>query len=147
MKYLKIYEEFNNVQNYMVENSFSINEVIEYLGGITPEEVYNQSYRSVYDIDVIKFFKEIFLKKNITCTVTCTVFQKFQERYRYISGKVEKIDKFFYKEFYIKVKLYNIPDWYLIVNDHAIYIKNYDADSKPLHKEVVFKKEAEKYNL
>ena len=91
-----------------------------------------------------------------------------------MKGKVQDVGHFSYKnEFYIKVALVNTEvmvndyyfkkyddkvgnsvisidkenDWFLIKNNSIVTIYDYDAEDKPLHKEVKLKKKAEKYNL
>ena len=167
MKHLKLFEKFRDT--YMYGNSqFHIIDVYEYLG--IDEFVMDESVpESIYDIDVIEFFKEIFMNKNII----------FKSLNRIVNnptmkGKVQDVGHFSYKnEFYIKVKLVNTEvmvndyyfkkydgkvgnsvisidkenDWFLIKNNSIVTINKNDAEDKPLHKEVKLKKKAEKYNL
>ena len=99
---------------------------------------------SAYDIDVIEYFKEMLLDKNITFLSV-----NKPEGHPYLTGKVVDVDQLAYQdEFFITVKLNTKKDnWNLINNTVNIIIDNYDADDKPLHKEIKIKKEAEKYNL
>lgn len=107
---------------------------------------------SKYDIDVIEYFKEIFMGKII----------KFKsidkpEKHPLVKGIVKDVDQLAYQdEFFIRVELTNenidskgniVHGWFLINNEYDVWVYNYDADTKPLHKEVELKKEAEKYNL
>lgn len=156
MKYLKIFENFSY---YMYGNDIlMINNIYDYLGmdtWIMDESIPD----SIYNIDVMKFFEEIFMNKNI-------IFQSINKILSYptIKGTVVDIDHFSYKMgFYIKVKLKNSQiminnqfvdyketdddDWFLIKNNNIVTISDYDAKDKPLHKEVKLKKKAEKYNL
>ena len=72
-----------------------------------------------------------------------------------LDGKIKDVDFYFYKdEFFIKlkfetkVKVYlRKNDWHLVNNGVAIIVYDYDADTKPLHKEVELRKEAERYNI
>jgi len=149
---------FENVKNgYMLgKDLFFINDVMKYLKVDT--FVMDQSMpESPYVDNIMNFFKEIFMNKKI-------IFKSVDKPFSHttIKGTVKKIGRFSYKdEFYIKVKLKdtqtktdrifldyeNKDEWFLIQNNCIISIYDYDADTKPLHKEVEFKKEAEKYNL
>lgn len=151
MRYIKHFDA------YMYgEDLLSINNIMNYLGvyDIDDEE---SKIESVYDVDVIGFLKEIFMNKIIIFTS-----QNALEGDPTIKGKVKEVKIFPYKdEFFVEVKLLN-PEIkridhfekignkyksYLMKNNHIIAMYEYDADTKPLHKEVKMKKLAEKYNL
>jgi len=101
---------------------------------------------SNYDIDVIDFFKEIFLGKNITFKSINNI--EDQEDPIKI-GVVEDISLYLYQdEFFLKFYI-NSNKSYLVKTSYPITMKieDYDAENKPLHKEVKLKKQVEKYNL
>lgn len=106
--------------------------------------------KSIYHIDVIDYFKEILLNKNISFLSV-----NKPENNPYVSGKVVNVDQLAYKdEFFITVKLNDKPsfknsisDWILINNQTPVTVQNYDADDKPLHKKVKLEKMTNKYNL
>lgn len=97
-----------------------------------------------YDVNTIEFIKEVLLGKNV-------VFKSINKPKNnpIIRGTVEDVDQLAYQdEFYIRIKIKDDKlDWHIIPNYDAIFIEDYDADKKPLHKEVELKKEAENYNL
>lgn len=97
---------------------------------------------SEYGVDVIDFIKEIFLGKFIVFTnLNATTGNQI------IRGIAEDVSIYRYQtDYFIEVKI-NKKEWYLIDSSRTIIINEYDAEDKPLHKEVKLKKEAEKYNL
>lgn len=100
--------------------------------------------KNLYDIDVIEYFKEILLDKNVTFKSV-----NKPERNPYLTGVVVDVDAFVYQdEVFITVKLNNKKNNWNIVNMiNNITIQDYDADDKPIHKKVKMKKETDKYNL
>ncbi len=156
MKYLKLFERFDIIKDYMLgDNLLMIGNVLNYLNIIDQQLDQETELESAYDVNVIDFFKEIFLGKKIVFKSVNKPFNDPQ-----IEGIVNDIGTFYYKsDIYIKVKLSNSiwlsgkpetesnKDWFLVKNNSLIAIYDYDADSKPLHKEVKIKKEGEKYNL
>ena len=146
MKYIKKFEEYpNDGTKYLF-----IGEIMEYLN-VDNDRIEDESYipKSPYDVNVIDFFKELLLNKNISFEYV----NKIKNNPR-INGVVRDVAYYAYKdELYIKVNLYarskNEVDTedYLISNDAMVSIDDYDANTKPLHKEVKMKKEAEKYNI
>jgi hypothetical protein len=135
---------FDKYQNtYMTgKRSFRIDHLYYYLGVEVeyPEDAVVVPVTK-YGVDFIDFCKEIFLGKKIA-------FQSLNKPKDnpVIDGVVEDVDQLAYQdEFFVRVKIRK--EWYLISNLQPIFIENYDASEKPLHKEVVLKKEAEKYNL
>lgn len=166
MKYIKYFENIINSKNYLYnKDMLTISDVMKYLGVDTMLMDEESKLESRYNVDVIEFFKEIFMNKTI-------IFQDINRfnKDRTIKGKVNDVGVFSYKEAYIKVEIldpkekeknskniwFPIPqkygdnnddNWFLIHNNSFISIYDYDADTKPLHKEVKLKKEGEKYNL
>jgi hypothetical protein len=154
MKYLKLFEEYRVYNHKLIIDDVLYNELkveIQYPDDavVVPE--------SVYGIDVIGYFKEIFLDKYITFKSVDT-----PKGHPQMQGFVLDVDQLAYQdEFYIRVKLAqavysefpawlghnNLDDWYIINNTKPVLVQHYDADTKPLHKEVEFKKEAGRYNL
>jgi len=155
----KIFEGVEN--NYMLgKDQFFINDVIKYLGVSLDSEEFDEDYtlESIYNINVINFFKEILINKTI-------IFKNINKLINnpIIKGKVKDVDCLYYKDdFYINVTLSNIQilsgekyiDFtplsdksFLVDSDSIVSIYDYDADTKPLHKEVKFKKKVEKYNI
>jgi hypothetical protein len=96
-----------------------------------------------YDIDVIKFLKEIFLEKEIT------FYAKNENWFNKV--KIYDVNLFVYKdEVYITVKINEITeknDWKIIQNSSIVTVYNYDALNKPEHQKLKQLKKAEKYNL
>lgn len=149
MRYIKKFEEYDP-EHINGSKHFFIGEIMEYLN-VDNDSIEDESYlpESPYGIDVMDFFKEILLNKNIQFGSVNRIKDNPT-----IDGVVKNIDHYSYKdEFYIKVKLYAKSedeideDDYLISNDVIVRVDDYDADTKSLHKEVKLKKEAEKYNI
>lgn len=161
---IKLFEDF---ENYIYNSDmFMIYDVMNYLGVNTPGRFImmdeESELKSIYNVDVIDFFKEIIMNKTI-------LFQDINrfDKNRTIKGEVNDVAMFSYKDdSYIKVeilspKVKNIGDiafkdityektidnWFLIKNNNMISIYDYDADNKPLHQKVKLEKEGEKYNL
>lgn len=152
MKYIKKFESYEvfTSKAYGGSKYLFIGEIMEYLN-VDNDRIEDESYfpKSPYDINVIDFFKEIFLNKNINFESVNKI-----EGYPRIDGIVKSVDHYAYKdEFYIKINLYakskdeKDDEDYLISNDSMFSVDDYDAYTKPLHKEVELKKEAEKYNI
>jgi len=143
MSYIKTYEKFKNNKGYMYgRDLLIINNIKTYLGLIINFNMNSNTLpKSKYDIDFIEFFKEILMGKYITFTSVDKL------KYNPIcDGLVEDVDFYIYKNrFYIRVEI--LDEWYLIKSDEIVAINNYDADTKPLHKEIKIKKDIEKYNL
>ncbi len=134
-----------NNENYMIGHDiFFMSDLYNYLSLDFVRHYNNEVYitpENYYNINIIQFVKEIILDKYI-------IFDSVNKPQNNptIKGVVEDVDHFTYNEsFFIKVKIKN--KWYLVSNNTAIIISNYDGYLKPLHKEVELKKEAEKYNL
>jgi hypothetical protein len=148
MRYIKTYEDLskktyliNDQLDYLNQTRFAIDGVLNYLG----VEIKDGKPVSKYNVDVVDFFKEIFLDKNI---VFLSV--NAPEGHPYVSGKVKDVSYYVYHldEFFITVKFYNDEDEQIMINNRGtVMLDGYDADKKPLHKEVEMKKEAENYNL
>jgi hypothetical protein len=97
-----------------------------------------------YNIDVIKFLKEIFLKKEIT------FYSKSQYNAKWYSNvKIYDVNLNVYNdEIYISVKIKNDHyDWEIIDNSTIVTVYNYDASNKSEHQKLKQFKKAEKYNL
>jgi hypothetical protein len=154
MKYIKNYEGL-----IVYDHKTTIDDILnDELNVYVKYDAYIGAYmqKSKYDIDIVEYFKEIFIGKYIDFRSINRI--KGDPR---LEGVVLDVDQFSYQdEFYIKVKLSD--DWHIIKSDSGlrigiggsgvpgdnnIFIKDYDADSKPLHKEVKLKKNAEIYNL
>jgi len=147
MKYLKIYE--NYVESTIVygygRDLFFISKVLDYLG-VDLDNHLITPLSNPYDVNAIDFIKEILMNKK--CVFTS------RDAIRYnpsIYGIIlDVIEFYFYKmNYFLKVKAVvdgEIDEFFI---DPFIIIKiyDYDADKKPLHKEVKLKKEVEKYNL
>jgi len=156
MKYIKKFEQYldSNYSNYIIEKNnnhvlFFMEDIMDYLKVFTQQAVnFGEKLTNAYNINLIDFLKEIFLHKRIEFISV----DKIAEN-PLIKGKVEDIDEFGYQdEFYITFKLYGKKNWYLVDtegrnNDNVVKVYKYDAEDKPLHKEVRLKKEVEKYNL
>jgi len=144
MKHIKLFERFR--ESYMRgKDMLFITDVLDYLG-VDDNVMYDESYvpESAYGVNVIDFLKEIFLGKQIIFDSISPPTKK--------SGVVEDVGYYVYKDvLYIEVKVINTQenynDWFFIKNNYLVFIYGYDADTKPLHKEVEMKKKAEKYNL
>jgi len=155
MKHIKVFENYFSCQFKIQDELDDLKVEIEF-----PEDAVVIPV-SEYDIDVIEYFKEIFLGKMV----------KFQciDRLRgnpWVEGVIEDVDQLLYQdEFFIRVKVSKTKDdrewheksvefelsflknWYLMANYSPVIVYDYDVDNKPLHKELELKKEAEKYNL
>jgi hypothetical protein len=138
MKYIKLFEYYREsyIRN---KDMFFSSDIFDYLG-VYDKMMYDENNvpESAYNVDVIDFLKEIFLNKKI-------IFDPVNNLNN-ISGTVTDVTYFVYKDLYIKVKMKDENE-YLIDNNRLAFIFDYDADTKPLHKEVEMKKKAEKYNL
>lgn len=154
MKYLKKYENYlMNKSSYDIEygygrDLFFLTNVLDYLGTYFDIKYFPANH---YNIDAIKFIKEILLDKRILFTSVDAT-----KNNPTINGIVRKVIEFYlYKmDYYLKVDVEVnkgddkiVVDTYLINPEKIISIYDYDADKKPLHKEMKMKKEAEKYNL
>jgi len=154
MKYIKSFEsigdfisEVRNTYMYGKDMLF-INDIMNYLKVDTQSTDEQYKPESPYDVDVIDFFKEIFVDKYILFTPL----DRYKNYKTPFNVKVEDVKCVAYKDdVYIKIKTYDVDLnkwlWYILKNDEGIFLKNYDADTKPLHKEVAMKKDAEKYNV
>lgn len=138
MQYIKLFE------NYMYgDDQLYINDIMVYLGVDTTPQDEKYVPTSVYGIDVIGYFKEVFLDKYIIFNSVNSL-----KNDPVTFGVVEDVDYYSYKDtVYITVKLYGDSDSYLIQNNYATFVKKYDADTKPLHKEAEMKKMSYKYNI
>lgn len=152
MKHIKLFEEIIRKRTYMLGNDMLfINDVMSYLDvDIMPlDEGYKPE--SPYGVDVMDFFREIFVDKVVLfIPVNNTKKDRSPVPHRLLSlkNKVKSVKYFAYKdEVYIQVKFYYDEFWYLMPNGSGIFVEDYDADTKPLHKEVEMKKVAEKYNI
>lgn len=143
MKYIKTFEEYEP-NNYINDNDLiRVNDIMSYLGVDVDIDELDEEHppKSKYGVDIVDFFKEILLNKNISFKSVNT-----PEHNPIENGTVSDVKLFSYKEdLYIEVKLSD-SDW-IIINNYISIIIDYDAQNKPLHKEVKRKKEAEKYNL
>jgi hypothetical protein len=149
LKYIKTYEANYERYKYLIritnnEVSVSIDDIMDYLYVKYEINDYgNFEFTNRYNIDFIDFLKEIFLEKEIEFKSINKITSN-----PYIKGKVKDISEYGYKdELFIQFKIYDKKNWHLAESVIRIYIQNYDAENKPLHKEVELKKEAEKYNL
>lgn len=141
MKYLKTYKQKENFKIFDIEVDLKI------------ELKYTKIY-SPYNIDFICFCKEIFLNKYIEFkpldksefVMELPTDKRFKKD-SLIRGIVQDIGIFYYYDmFFIKFKIDN--EWYLARNYSEITVYGLDDYyNKPLHKELKFKKELEKYNL
>lgn len=140
MKYLKYFE--NNINTYILQKehdmiSFMPDDVFDYLGISYP---YN-NMKGLYSVNVVEFLREILLNKIISFKE-----QSLDGKY-YNYAKVKKVGIYKYKDIYIKVLTNKDDEWKLITPGSIVVVHDYDADDKPLHKEVRLKKEAKKYNI
>jgi hypothetical protein len=130
------------VYDTMAKYTTSIRRILRYLKVDYEWNEEPTGLHSEYDVDVIDFFKEIFIGKKI-------IFESLDRTYSddpIISGKVEDVGVYEYQdEFFIRVKIDD--EWHLIKPAKTIVIKKYDAENKPLHQEVIVKKQAKKYNI
>ena len=158
MKYIKKFETiededtyiFGQTSNYKSEYNdvhVTIGSIMTYLKAdidiISQQQLGSEGLKieSKYNVDVVNFLKEIFLKKKVG-------FQSLNkiENDPHIRGIVKDVDFFAYKDdVYVKVKIKK--DWALFKQHNLITVDSYDAYKKPLHKLVKLKKEAEKYNI
>ena len=163
MKYIKKYES-NIKDTYIIGNdSLFISDVMDYLKVsfkykshpiITPRYQTLTPY-SKYDINVIDFFKEIFIGKNIIAKIFLTsddidnnMFAPIENTGHFVRGIVEDIDKTTIdNQLYLTFKLSSQKDRVTIDNNTLIFVWPYDAKDKPLHTQVSILKETEKYNL
>ena len=151
MKYIKKFENipYDNNQGVSTDaKDVYIPNILDYLG-IDMFQPLDESteLKSVYDVDVVEFLKEIFLGKH----VQFKSINKLKDN-PIVSGNIIDIKLLFYQdEVYVKFllenKYYKKEDWYIVSNGSFIFLPTYDADNKPLHKDVKMKKEAEKYNI
>lgn len=152
MKFLKTYEKYLlDRTSYDIEygyglDMFFISDVLKYLkiqyDYFSPLEI----LKTAYNVNTIDFIKEILMNKRVIFTSKNAI-----KNDPSVNGIiVDVIDFYFYKmDSYLKVKVnYNDNvDEYLMCIDNIVSIYDYDADEKPLHKEVKLKKQAEKFNI
>lgn len=154
MKYIKLFENINqdtpyrlwmNDNNYYMiyhDNKYKtyISRIFFYLD-VHYKQFEEPGLYSKYDIDVIDFMKEIFLDKYI-------IFKSVNKPKDdpIVKGIVENIDFYQYKD-EVPIEFQINGDLHLVKYAFPIIVKDYDAEQKPLHKEVELKKQAEKYNL
>lgn len=165
----KIFEAdvYDTTKNYIFDDKygFFIADVMDYLS-ITIEhpEDFVVIPVSKYNVDYIDFIKEIILNKNISfvsaddsANDTLSVIYPENKVVR-IKGIIEKVSQLFVnEEYFIRVKIKGDTSlgvlgigWHLINNFEKvffIYPDKYDAEDKPLHKEMILKKETEKFNI
>ena len=151
MKYLKTFEDNKNEPDYIIQNTgkyvtIILRNVLDYLninselGQSTGEIILTESN---YKVNLIDFLKEIFLNKIVEFK---TINKK--EYNPIIIKKIKNIIGTYSYSYDIYLNIMCDDDnIYIIDIDHINKIYNYDAYKKPLHNEVKFKKEAEKYNL
>jgi hypothetical protein len=166
MKYLKTYEIYEQddkmVKKFIPDlgndQIMTINNIINYLDVDVqyPEDSVVIPV-SRYNIDVIEYFKEIFLNKIVSFKSVDALARP--EKNPKIKGLVIDVNQLAYQdEFYIRVKIKDKfknlgypkefeDGWFLINNEYDVWVYNYDADTKPLHEEVELKRVALKYNI
>lgn len=141
MKYLKYFEN-NNVDTYILQRenrliSFMPDDVFDYLDIFYP---YN-NIKGIYNVNAVEFLKEILLNKIIS------FMEQGEDAKYYNYAKVLKVGFYKYKDIYIKVLTNKDDEWKLINPGSIVVVHDYDAEDKPLHKEVRFKKDSKKYNI
>lgn len=162
MKYLKKFETlYKNYKddNYLLmdisknESNISLlsKDLLEIIGVNVDYNDDKNDWICKYNIDVIKFLKEIFLEKEIT------FYSKSQDNAKWYSNvKIYDVDLYTYKdEIYISVKIKNdhypnkfwVYDWKIIDNSTIVTVYNYDASNKSEHQKLKQLKKVEKYNL
>lgn len=165
MKYIKRFETlFTNYKDngYLLGNrgeyeheSLIVRDLLEIIGvGVDHEDKNpNEDWVCKYNIDVIKFLKEIFLGKEITFYSK----NKNDDKW-YTKVIIEDVNLFAYKDdVYISVKFddkdnnnddnYDSWNWKLIDNSTLTNIYDYDASDKPEHKKLKLLKKSIKYNI
>jgi hypothetical protein len=137
------YKKFNPPDFYTDDTSLiAIENVMAYLG--VDENIIDENTKpkSIYGVDIIDFFKEIFLHKYVTFrSVNRT------ENNPVIFGRVVNIELFAYQDELFVNFITNRG--YIVSNYDAVKLQmgDYDAENKPLHKDVKMKKLGEKYNI
>lgn len=151
MKYIKTYEYNKNEPDYIIEDTdkyvvIFLSDVLEYLN-INRKLVQGTGEliltKSKYEVNLIDFLKEIFLNKLVEF--------KSVNKKEYNPIIIKKIKNIlgtysYSYDIYLNI-MCDDNNLYIIDIDSLNKIYNYDAYKKPLHKEVKFKKETEKYNL
>jgi hypothetical protein len=137
----KEYKKFNPPDFYTDDKSLiSIENVLVYLGVDTFDMDQDHPAKSIYGVDIVDFFKEIFLNKYVRFRCVNKT-----EKDTIISGEVLNIELFAYQdELFIE---FVTNRGYIVSNFEAVKIEDYDAEDKPLHQEVKRKKMGEKYNI
>jgi len=141
---MKFISQFESFKSYLYgTDMFFVSDILKYLDVDNNIVNYGENYtpKSKYKVNVIDFFKEILLGKRIIFTSVNKINSNPS-----IDGIVKDVDSYAYKdEFYIKVEIDD--EWYLVIGDEAVFIYDYDADNKPLHKRVIREKRQDNYNL
>lgn len=140
MKHIK------NFDNYLIggndPKSVSVvltpEDIFDYLGINTYD--HEKIHINKYDINIQVFMNEVFLGKNIEFTSLDKI-----NGNKDIKCKVKEVSTWYYKELYIIVN--DGTDDNVIKPDSIIRIFDYDAEDKPLHKDIKIKQKAYKYNL
>jgi hypothetical protein len=149
---ITIFEKFiSNVDTYLIGeksskcSNMTISRIMDYLCADVGINIlgYADYPKSVYGIDIVDFVKEIFLNKSISFNSV----DRDNSNPRF-NGKVEDVSHYIYQDdFFIKVKLFKDNDWHLMEENSVIFVYDYDADKKPLHKKMYLKKDEERYNV
>lgn len=137
MKHLKEYLNYNTYSNIKYNNhSFLTNDLLSDIG----LNIDNPKGESIYNIDVDKYLKEIYLNKKV----------KFnnEEDDKWITGIVNDVNLDYWRSrntIYILLKIGKY--WYRINDKHFNIVYDYDAENKPEHSKLKIAKTANKYNI
>lgn len=145
MKYIESFESYLEPNSYLIKNrnfkydSIRPKDLLKFIG-LDTEKYYNgdEVLDNPYNINIIDYLKEIFLNKRIS-------FKCLESNGRWLDGIAKDVKLYLYKEIYINLK---IDDrWFTMHNNYICTIIDYDADSKPIHKELEIKKDGDLFNL
>lgn len=151
MKHIKLFEGYLAKNSYLIKNrkntkysSFRPRDILSFIG-LNIERYYNGDENDIlynpYHINPIEFLREIFIGKDISFLSV-----KNDSEDGWIGGIVQDVNIYAYKDLYIQIKVDD--KWSLMGNNNiANIMSNYDANTKPTHKELEIKKEGELFNL
>jgi hypothetical protein len=153
MIHIKTFESYLSKDSYLIKNrkndkyaAFRPIDILSFIG-LNIEKYYNGDENDIlynpYHIDPIEFLREIFIGKEI-------LFLSIKNDYSHpenswIRGIVQDVNIYAYKDLYIQIKVDD--KWNLIDNNNISNISDYDANTKPTHKELEIKKDGELFNL
>jgi len=137
MKYLKEYLNYHTYTNVKhTDHGFLTNDLIKDIG----LNIDKPKGESIYDIDTIKYLKEIYLNKKVNFN------DEIRNEWKTEIVKDVNLDYWLERDtIYILIKVND--HWNRINDKHFNVVYDYDAENKPEHKKLKIIKDSKKYNL